>query len=71
MLAIEILSASQSIQEILEKASNLVEAGVKTVWTVEPYGRTIFVTTKDGEKLHHEQTLECEGTNVDFKKVFQ
>jgi Uma2 family endonuclease len=71
MLAIEVLSASQNIQETLEKASRLVEAGVKTVWTVEPYGRTIFVTTQDGDRLFHDQEIESEGIKVNFEEVFK
>ena len=70
-VAIEILSASQNIQEILEKAATLVAAGVKAVWTIEPYGRTIFVTTQEGEQVHHDQRLESEGITVDFSQVFQ
>ncbi len=71
ILAIEVLSASQNIQDILEKASNLVEAGVKSVWTVEPYGQTIFVTSKNGEQLHHNRAIESEGIQVDFTQVFK
>ena len=52
-LAIEILSPTQTIQELLEKASSLVNGGVKAVWTVEPYGRTVFITTQAGEKIFH------------------
>ncbi len=71
MLAIEILSASQNIQDILEKAVNLVKAGTRTVWTVEPYGQTIFVTTENGEQLHHNHMIENEGIKVDFTEVFR
>ena len=69
-LAIEILSPTQSIQELLEKASGLVKGGVRAVWTVEPYGRTVFVTTPDGDRIFHGQTLETDGIKVDFGKVF-
>jgi len=70
MLAIEILSASQNIQDVLEKAVMLVNAGVEAVWTVEPYTRSVFVTTKEGEKVHHGQTLEYQGIVVDFHQIF-
>ena len=70
ILAIEVVSSSQSIHTILEKANLLVQAGVKTVWTVEPYGRSIFVITSQGKKLFHEELVESEGIQVDFAKVF-
>lgn len=41
----------------------LVEKGVKTVWIIEPFTNTIFVTTKDGEEKFTNQTIESEGTN--------
>jgi Uma2 family endonuclease len=70
ILAIEVISSSQSIQSILEKSKLLVNSGVKTVWTVEPYGRSIFVINKEGKKLFHEDIVESEGIKVDFTKVF-
>ncbi|MGZ8218190.1 Uma2 family endonuclease [Methylomagnum sp.] len=69
-LAIEILSPIQTIQELLEKAAGLIKAGVKAVWTVEPYGRTVFVTTPEGERIFHGGTLETDGIKVDFSKIF-
>jgi Uma2 family endonuclease len=70
ILAIEVISSSQSIQAILEKSKLLVNSGVKTVWTIEPYGRSIFVVNKEGKKLFHEDIVESEGIKVDFTKVF-
>jgi Uma2 family endonuclease len=70
ILAIEVVSSSQTIQEMLEKANQLVKAGVKVVWTVEPHSKSIFVTTPSGEKLFHDETVESEGVKVDFSKVF-
>src|SRR5688500_15409739 len=70
ILAIEVISASQNIQDLLEKARKLVNFGAKAVWTIEPFGRTIFVTTDKGEEIFHNQTVESEGIKVDFKKIF-
>lgn len=69
-LAIEVISASQNIQKLLEKANRMVKAGVKSVWTIEPFGETVFVTTENGEEIFHKQIIENEGITVDFKKVF-
>ena len=41
-LAIEVIPASQSIQDLLNNAKLLVKHGVKAVWTVEPFSNTIF-----------------------------
>jgi len=70
ILAIEVVSSSQTIQEMLQKATQLINEGVKVVWTVEPYSRTVFVTTQTGETLFHEELIENEGVQIDFAKVF-
>ena len=70
ILAIEVISSSQSIQSILEKSQRLVQSGIKTVWTVEPYGKSIFVINAQGKMLFHEEIVESEGIKVDFSKVF-
>ena len=70
ILAIEVISASQNIQDLLEKSEMLVANGVQAVWTIEPFTNTIFVTTKDGIKKFTNQEIESEGISVDFQKVF-
>ncbi len=70
IVAIEVISASQNIQTLLEKAKKMLKSGVKAVWTIEPFGQTIFVTTKNGEQILHNQAVESEGIKVDFKKIF-
>ena len=70
ILAIEVISSSQTIQELLEKAAQLVDAGVKVVWTIEPHSKSVFVTTSSEEKLFHAEVVENETIKVDFAKVF-
>ena len=70
ILAVEIISASQNIQDLLEKAELLVKNGVKYVWTVEPFSETVFVTTENGEEIFHNQVVTSEDIQVDFKKIF-
>lgn len=55
---------------MLQKAKQLVREGVKATWTVEPYSRTVFVTTIDRETLFHEEVIESEGVQVDFSRIF-
>jgi Uma2 family endonuclease len=70
ILAIEIISSSQNIQTLLEKAERMIIAGIKVVWTVEPYTRSIFVTTKSGESIVYNNEVESEGIKVNFKAIF-
>lgn len=70
LISIEIISSSQNIQDLLEKAQLLVNSGVKNVWTVEPFSYSIWVTNEKGTKLFHNTTIESEGITVDFQKIF-
>ena len=70
ILAIEVISSSQTIEELLEKAAQLIQAGVKAVWTIEPHSRSVFVTTPSEEKLFHDEIVDNEEIQVDFAKVF-
>jgi len=70
IVAIEVISASQNIQDLLEKAQVLVTNGVKAVWTIEPFSNSIFVTSNKGEEIFHNQEVESEEVKVDFRKIF-
>lgn len=70
MLAIEVISPSQNIQDLLEKARLLTSSGAKTVWTIEPFSHSIWVTTEGGTRLFHNTTIESDGIKVDFQKIF-
>jgi hypothetical protein len=70
LLAIKIISASQTIQEMLNKAKLLVREGVKTVWTVEPFSQTVFVTTQTGDSRFHQEIVCCGDIEVNFSKIF-
>jgi Uma2 family endonuclease len=70
LLAIEVISPSQNIQDLLEKAQMLTESGTNTVWTIEPFSHSIWVTTTEGTKLFHNTVIESEGISVDFQKIF-
>jgi Uma2 family endonuclease len=57
---IEVISPNQNIQDVLDKAIKLIGTGIKTVWTLEPYSRTIFVTTMNSpNQLLHNQLVEA------------
>jgi Uma2 family endonuclease len=73
IFAIEVVSSSQPIQLILQKAKKLVDAGINQVLTLEPYSRTVFITQKDKEnQFVHNGTVEIEGyCKLDFKAIFE
>ena len=70
ILAIEIISPSQNVQDLLEKAKMMLQAGVRTVWTVEPFSNTIFVTDKSGTRRFHNAKVESDNITVDFAQIF-
>jgi Uma2 family endonuclease len=70
VLAIEVISQSQNIQDLLEKAEMLIKNGVKSVWTVEPYTRTVFVMDGKNKQILQNQEVESEGIKVDFRQIF-
>ena len=73
IFAIEIVSSSQNIQSILQKAKQLTDAGIRQILTLEPYSRTVFITQKDKEnQFVHNGTVEIEGCcKLDFKSIFE
>lgn len=70
VLAIEVISPSQDIQDLLDKSQMFIQAGVKTVWTIEPFTTMIFVTTSEGIERRHGGTIESDGIKVDFDRIF-
>ena len=70
ILAIEVISASQNIQDLVEKSKMLVANNIKTVWTIEPFTNTVFVTTKAGIQKFTAQEIESDGIKVDFNRIF-
>ena len=49
-LAVEIISGSDDWKEVVNKALGYLRAGVKLIWVVDPYTRSVFVfTPAEGE----------------------
>ncbi|TAE26904.1 MAG: Uma2 family endonuclease [Candidatus Kapaibacterium sp.] len=60
ILAVEIVSISQGMVEIIRKANEMMKAGVETCWVIEPAAGIVIVCTAKGrvslhagEFLHH------------------
>lgn len=76
-LAVEILSPSDTIEDINEKLSAYLEAGVPLVWIVNPYQHTVTVHTPDSEPVlfNVNQDLMAEphlpGFRVPVRRLFE
>lgn len=70
ILAIEVISSSQNIQALLEKSRLLVNSGVKSVWIVEPYGRSVFVVTHHGKHCFMKTSSKAK-VSKSLKQVFK
>lgn len=71
---VEILSPSQSLTELIEKAKAYFATGVKSYWLVQPVLRTIFVLLPNSEELVFHNDILTDPTNgisIDLKKVFR
>ena len=69
-LIIEVASPSQSIHELMVKAGKFINAGIGAVWTIEPYGQIIYVSTQAGRKVKLAEMIESAGVTVDFSRIF-
>ncbi len=69
-LAIEVASPSQTIHDLMQKAEKFLAAGVPAVWTIEPYGRTIYVSTPHHREVKLSGVVEHGGIKVDFSLIF-
>lgn len=73
LVAVEILSPSQSHQEVVEKAETYLRQGVKSCWIVSPPLRTVTVLLPDGrEEVFHRGVAKdpVTGLTADLIKVF-
>jgi Uma2 family endonuclease len=73
LVAVEILSPSQSLQEVVEKAEVYLRNGVKSCWIVSPPLRTVTVLLPEGrEEVFHQGVAKdpVTGISADLAKVF-
>jgi Uma2 family endonuclease len=69
-IAVEIISPSQSVHNLLIKAGKFIKAGIPAVWTVEPYGGIIYISAKEGRRVAVAELVESEGVRVNFAEIF-
>lgn len=70
-LIIEVASPSQSMHDLMAKAARFLKSGVPAVWTVEPYGQIVYVSTLQGRKVELVGVVESAGVAIDFARIFQ
>ena len=74
LCAIEILSPSQSLQELLDKAHQYFSKGVKSCWLVIPGLKNVYVFSESGQYqiFRDTETLKDEqlGISLELSKVF-
>jgi Uma2 family endonuclease len=70
VIAVEIVSPSQSVHELMIKAGKFLKAGISAVWTVEPYGGVIYVSTPGGRSVVVAETVQSQGLELDFGTIF-
>ena len=73
LLTVEILSPSQSHQQVVEKAAVYLRNGVKSCWIVTPPLRTVTILLPDGrEEVFHRGAAKdpATGLTADLAKVF-
>jgi Uma2 family endonuclease len=73
LTAIEILSPSQGFEVYKSRFAAYFTAGVKSCWFVQPFLKTIFVLTPDGQTaIFHQETLtdSATGITLDTGEIF-
>ncbi|MDM8535574.1 Uma2 family endonuclease [Desulfobacterales bacterium HSG17] len=71
LMAIEILSPTQAVEDLIGKSEIYLNAGIKSVWIVQPFSHTISICTKDGIKLfHHDEIVDKTGVKANLAIIF-
>ncbi len=72
LLAIEIISPSQTMNDLIKKADFYLESGIQSVWIVHPQMHGIVVKTKTGDRYYYDGILEdTTGVKVDLGVIFE
>lgn len=74
LTAVEILSPTQAVDELIAKFEVYFKAGVGSGWLVQPALQTIFLLTPDGKivPFHNEPLIDpTTGIELDLTDVFQ
>ncbi len=70
-IIIEIISPTQGIQKIVDKATELLQAGVPGVWLLEPFTNTLMAYDQQGLKRFREGKVSIQGITIDLTDIFK
>lgn len=74
LTVVEILSPSQTVTELTNKAKAFFATGVKSYWLVQPTFRSVVVLQPGADELVFHNNLLTDPTNsisIDLKKIFR
>jgi Uma2 family endonuclease len=68
LLAVEVLSATDTIEEVSEKTNEYLDSGTRVVWVVDPFAQTVTVFRPGTEPVlfSRSQTLQGDPELTDF-----
>ncbi len=72
LTAIEIVSPSQTMNDLIRKANLYLQSAIQSVWIVHPQTHSITVKTKNATRIYHEGVLEDPaGIRADLVVIFE
>ncbi len=74
LTVVEILSPSQTVTELTEKAKSYFATGVASYWLVQPTFRSVVILQPNADELVFHNDILTDPTNgitIDLKKVFR
>lgn len=72
LTAIEIVSPSQTMNDLIKKADIYLASGIQSVWIVHPQTHSVTVKTQNGAEIYHKGLLEDDsGVKIDLGVVFE
>ena len=72
LMAVEVLSPTQSLDELNDKAERLLAHGAQSVWIVLPVFEQVTILTREGRRSFHEGVVTdpATGLQADLAAVF-
>lgn len=72
LVAIEIVSPNQTMNDLIKKTNFYLQSGIQSVWIVHPQTHSITVRTKDSAEIYHKGILkDVTGVRVDLGIIFE
>ncbi len=69
-LAIYVLTAGQTLASQMMKNVEVFDLGIKNIWVVESWSKTVLVFNDQGQTVFHCCSVSCGTISVNFEMVF-